>query len=285
VPYQYGTPYTLTFVKRVLVTGGLGYVGSATTQAFASDGYECLVIDKKIGLNALNLFTLIGFCRRYKPDVVVHLSAKKSVGESIKHPAQYYLNNVGSTLAVSMASALFNLPVVFASSAAIYSPTSPYAKAKLIEEKIVSNLRRYVVLRYFNIGGQDEDIKDDKSTNIFSIINSAIRADKPFFINNKETTRDYVHVKDIADANLKAAEHLLKWGSNLTTDICSMDQHTVDEIVNIYRANSIAIKVEYKNQEDVTVLPSNFRPESIGWKPTYSFKDIVQSEVWAILQP
>ena len=272
-------------MKRVLVTGGLGYVGSATTQTFALSGYGCIVVDKKIGINTLNVFSLIGLCSRYKPEVIVHLSAKKSVGESIKKPAAYYVNNVGSTLAISLVATLFRLPLVFASSAAIYAPNNPYAKGKLLEEKIVARLKRHVILRYFNIGGQDEDIKDDKSTNIFSIINSTVRTKKTFSVNDKDSTRDYVHVKDIAQANLKAAEHLLKGGNSLTTDICSNTQYSVIDILKIYSDSSVDVDVEYKNLKDVTILPEAMNQEVIDWSPTYTFKEIVQSEAWSTLKP
>ena len=71
------------------------------------------------------------------PTAIIHLSAKKSITESIKTPILYYLNNVGSTLSVAIVSKFLNIPVVFASSAAVYNPSNPYAKSKLIEEKIL----------------------------------------------------------------------------------------------------------------------------------------------------
>ena len=93
---------------------------------------------------------------------------KKSIQDSIKHPLSYYMNNLFSTLIIGITSRLFDIPVVFASSAAVYNPYNPYAKSKLLEENILKSLcKKLVILRYFNIVGKSNKTKDFRSKNHF----------------------------------------------------------------------------------------------------------------------
>jgi UDP-glucose 4-epimerase len=269
-------------MATILITGGLGYVGSATTIPLEKQGHKCILVDKKIGVNTLNILKILKIYYKEKPDAIVHLAAKKSVGESLKHPLSYYVNNVGSTLSVALVSALFRVPVVFASSAAIYSPRNPYAKGKLIEERIISNLSRYVILRYFNIGGQMAGVKDEQSANIFSIINSSVINGSTFRVNDARSTRDYVHVKDIGEANLKAVEHLLAGGGSFLTDICSDKQHSVVDILDLYKNNGIKLNIEYSNIPELTIFPTIILGHLLGWEATSTFDDIVKSEIKSV---
>ena len=155
---------------NVVVTGYCGYVGTATSEALEERGYKVVGFDKQDRNDTRNIFKLFFICLK-KPNAIIHLSAKKSIPESIKNPMSYYLNNLLSTLVVGIISRVLSVPVVFASSAAIYNPTNPYAKSKLIEEQILNLLcKKIAVLRYFNIVGKTETVYDNESTNIFSII-------------------------------------------------------------------------------------------------------------------
>jgi len=269
-------------MATILITGGLGYVGKATTIPLEKQGHKCILVDKKVGINTINILKILRIVHREKPQAIVHLAAKKSVGESLKHPLSYYLNNVGSTLSVALVSALFRVPVVFASSAAIYSPHNPYAKGKLIEERIISKLSRHVILRYFNIGGQMVSVKDEQSTNIFSIINSSVINGSTVRVNDTHSTRDYVHVKDIGEANLKAVEHLLAGGGPFLTDICSAKQHSVVDILDLYENSGIKLNIEYCNVPERTIFPTIRLGHLLGWKASSTFSDIVKSEIESV---
>ena len=269
-------------MRAVLITGGLGYIGKATAKALEDQGYLPILTDKKIGVSTENIFKIGSLIHILKPVGIIHLSAKKSIGESKKHPWAYYWNNISSTISVFILCRLFNLPVVFASSAAIYSPHNPYAKGKLIEERIISKLSKNVILRYFNIGGQMAGIKDEQSSNIFSIINASVTNGHVFKVNDVNSTRDYIHVKDIGEANLKAIEYLLAGGDSFTTDICSNKQHSVVDILNIYKNNGIKLNVEYSNISEKTIFPEITLGHLLGWKATSTFSDIVQSEIESV---
>ncbi len=260
--------------NSVIVTGSHGYVGSATVELLEMSGYKVVGIDKKINKDTRNIILFFAECFK-KPKSIIHLSSKKSIPESIKKPYAYYFNNILSTLSVGMASRVFNIPVVFASSAAVYTPYNPYARSKLIEETILKILcKRVVILRYFNLVGKTEKSQDKNGTNIFSIINNDPRIN----INNSKSTRDYVNIKDVANANLLALEYAQN-NKFLITDIFTGEQKTMLDVVQEYKNNGVEIIYDVLDLPDVTVLPKIDHRSDINWNPKISFSDSVASEV------
>jgi nucleoside-diphosphate-sugar epimerase len=260
--------------KKVLVTGSKGYVGKATEKLLLESGYQVIGFDKENSRDVRNIIKLLYFLSK-NPKAIVHLSAKKSIPESIKNPGSYYLNNTLSTLSVALASRIFKVPVVFASSAAVYNSYNPYAKSKLIEEKILKIIcKKVAILRYFNIVGKSEGISDRQGSNIFSIINK----NPNIRINSTESTRDYVHILDIAKANVLAVEYLQN-NDYILTDIFTGSQVTMVDVVDEYRANGIIVEYTVLNLPDLTVLPKIDNRNLLGWSPSYNFSDGVRSEV------
>jgi UDP-glucose 4-epimerase len=258
--------------SKVLITGSRGYVGAATKELLEDYGYEVVEVDKKINKDTRLIFKYI---RPNTLSYIIHLSAKKSIQDSIKHPLSYYMNNLFSTLIIGMTSRLFDIPVVFASSAAVYNPYNPYAKSKLLEEKILKFLcKKLVILRYFNIVGKSNKTKDDQSENIFSIINK----DPNIRINSISSTRDYIHVLDIAKANVLSIEYL-KDNDFLLTDIFTGNQFTMIDLVNEYKANGVTITYTVLNLPDLTVMPEIDNRDLLGWFPSYTFSDGIKSEI------
>ena len=255
----------------IVITGSRGYIGTATRELLEKDGYEILEIDKKIGRDTRYIYSYL----TEKPICIIHLSAKKSIPESIKKPFAYYLNNLLSTIAVGIVSRVFNIPVVFSSSAAVYKPQSPYAKGKIWEERCLRLLcPKLAVLRYFNVVGKTETIKDDDSTNVFAVIGRESKIN----INNPTSTRDYVHVMDIARSNIKAMEYL-QTNNRIFTDIFTGKQRTMFHVVQEY--DKLGHKIEYKVLDipDVSISPVLDNRSELGWKPKYTFSQAVRSEI------
>jgi UDP-glucose 4-epimerase len=246
-------------------------------------GYTCVVIDKVSGQYTQNPITMGWAFLKHRPVAVVHLSAKKSIGESIKKPITYYFNNIISTLCVTFWCQVLNTPLVFASSAAVYEPTNPYAKAKIIEEKIIKLLSKSVILRYFNIGGQSNGAIDLTSVNIFGVINRAVAGNTSFTVNDPVSTRDYTHVEDVAWANVCAVNHLLAGGVSVLTDVYTGSQHTVPEILEQYKAHGVPLLVLYGDKKDSTIYPTVKEISQIRWVPTQTFDKIIQSEIEGLI--
>jgi UDP-glucose 4-epimerase len=256
----------------VVLTGSRGYVGTATRELLEDSGYKVIEVDKKIGRNTIYLFSyLIG----EKPIGIIHLSAKKSIPESKKKPWAYYFNNILSTLSVAIVAKVSSIPVVFASSASVYTPDNAYARSKRWEEQIL-NLICYsvAILRYFNIVGKTDTVNDYGSTNLFETIkrNSSIE------INSITSTRDYVHVLDIARANVMTLEHLQN-NDSFTTDLFTGEPRTLMDVVEEYKSNGLEVKYTLLDRNDESTVPSLDNRAIFGWKPEYTFKQAIQSEI------
>lgn len=163
-------------VKKILVTGGAGYIGTHVVVALVANGYEPLVIDnfttsskksikhcqvitgKKIDLVEADVGDEEVMCRIFEQNdiaAVIHLAGYKSVNESCAEPIKYYKNNVSCTLTLIETMkkyGVFNF--IFSSSAAVYGscsvipltedcdpkPTNPYGVSKLMCEEILRSL-------------------------------------------------------------------------------------------------------------------------------------------------
>lgn len=176
-------------MKNILVTGGLGYIGSHTVVELYNHGYEPIIVDdlSNTSLNMLDgIRSITGKEPKfYREDVrnraammtilkendihsVIHFAAHKAVGESVQEPLKYYDNNIGGLVSLLEAMKLCRIKnIVFSSSCTVYgepdaSPVnetspikkanSPYGNTKQIGEEILADCRflNTVALRYFN---------------------------------------------------------------------------------------------------------------------------------------
>ncbi len=176
--------------RRILVTGGAGYIGSHTCKVLAAHGYEPVTYDNLIAGHRdavrwgpfvagdiLDSGRIAATLAEYKPEAVIHFAAFAYVGESVEDPAKYYHNNVAGTLSLLDACRATGVRnIILSSSCATYgvpetlpisesepqAPINPYGRSKLMMEHIVEDYAaaygiRYVALRYFNACGADPE--------------------------------------------------------------------------------------------------------------------------------
>ena len=161
-------------MKKIIVTGGAGFIGSHTVVELANAGYEPIIVDNYsnsdasvlVGINEIlgrKVKSYEGDCndpafmrnvfKIENPDGVIHFAAFKAVGESVKKPLEYYQNNIGSLLVLLETMKRYNCPnLVFSSSCTVYgtpdelpvteaSPVkeamSPYGYTKQVSEVII----------------------------------------------------------------------------------------------------------------------------------------------------
>lgn len=174
--------------KRVLVTGGAGYIGSHTCKHLALHGYEPIVYDNLsygykefvrwgelvIG-DILDTEKLSATLKKYQPVGVIHFASLIAVGESVQKPDIYYRNNISGSLSLLEAMRASEVQnIVVSSTCAIYGepeaaqitedapirPLNPYAVSKAVMERMLDDFGRAyglhsVSLRYFNASGAD----------------------------------------------------------------------------------------------------------------------------------
>lgn len=179
--------------RRILVTGGAGYIGSHVVLALGEAGYEVLTYDNLSTGNRESVLhgqLVVGdladkvllekTLQDFRPDAVMHFAASIEVGESVGNPLKYYRNN--SVNALNLLEALRAAGVakmIFSSTAAVYGtpeelpvteeaplqPINPYGASKMMTERFLADLAqadetfRYVSLRYFNVAGADPEAR------------------------------------------------------------------------------------------------------------------------------
>jgi len=174
--------------RKVLVTGGAGYIGSHTVRQLGEAGYDIVVYDNLSTSSAASVLygdLVIGDLKDidrlqqtfeyHRFDAVLHFAASISVPESIANPLQYYTNNTQNTLNLLRCCSAFGVKqFVFSSTAAVYGepqdnpvressptqPINPYGRSKLMSERMIQDYSlasgmNYVILRYFNVAGAD----------------------------------------------------------------------------------------------------------------------------------
>ena len=243
---------------RWLVTGGAGYIGAHVVASMAAAGHEVVVLDD-LSTGRRERVPGVAFVEGSVLDAervrtaldgvqgVVHVAAKKQVGESVADPLMYYRENLtGLGVLLEQCAAADVQRFVFSSSAAVYGavsagevqedgptiPTSPYGETKLAGEWLVrawalAHGRSGVNLRYFNVAGAGSpELGDDGIFNLVPMLFEALTsgrrpqvfgADYP--TPDGSCVRDYVHVDDIASAHQLAADLSLAPGETRTYNI------------------------------------------------------------------
>ncbi len=234
-------------MKKVLVTGGAGYIGAHTVHRLIERGYDPIVVDNLSKGHRHNVDTrrlhvldigdtgaLAQLMQSEGVTSVVHFAAFIAVGESTREPELYFSNNVGGSL--SLLSAMQHAGVrrlVFSSTAAVYgtperspitedlpfAPVSPYGESKVMVEKILKWLDqcrglRSVALRYFNACGADPGAglgeEHDPETHLIPLLLRAVRSGEPITLFGDDyDTPDGTCVRDYIHVGDLAEAHVL----------------------------------------------------------------------------
>lgn len=258
----------------------------------------------------LDLETLTSVCTSRQFSAAIHLAALKAVGESEERPEEYFATNVTGTIHVCTALAAARIPhLVFSSTAAVYAPetaalgalvaedapTAPvsvYGRTKLLAEQVIAEfvrtkkLRSAVALRYFNVAGDVGLHFVEKSPqNVFPLLARAATTGAPFGIfgddyptSDGTCVRDYIHLRDLVDAHIRALSVEMSSTLNLGTETGV----SVRELVDAFAAAAgtpLATDVRPRRAGDpAIVVASNTRArEVLGWQPTQTLHDMVRS--------
>lgn len=262
--------------KKILVTGGGGFIGSNLVRRLLGDGNSVTVLDNFLSGYRSNLdpfpsvHIIEGDVRdktavelaMQDVDVVFHLAASVGNKRSIDYPVVDAEINVLGTLNVLEAARKEGVrKIVTSSSAGIFGelktipikedhpiePDSPYGCTKLCEEKLcLSYAKLYdieaVCLRYFNVYGPNQ--RFDAYGNVIPIfVFRMLRNESLLIYGDGDQTRDFVHVDDVVQANIKAADSI---GVNGAFNIASGTRVTINRLVEmIAKENGNSIKTEY----------------------------------------
>lgn len=236
--------------KKIIITGGCGYIGSHVAQTFKQNGDKVYIIDRVYREHTLrncDSFMIsdvvsndaLSLISKLEPDIIVHCAGTSLVGPSVIDPSDYYENNVGKTIKLlNHIKDMVKKPnIIFSSSASVYgnpedipikethqlNPISPYGQTKVIIETLLRDYSKAysinsVSFRYFNASGADVNLgQEPEATHIIAKALEASISGRTFTLygddyNTPDGTciRDYIHVLDLAIAHIKASSYLEK---------------------------------------------------------------------------
>ena len=284
---------------NVVVTGAAGYIGGQITLQLRDAGHSVTGVDRRPlprHLQGTMSFVQADFdsdesYRRLldvQPEAIVHCAGTSLVGPSIKHPSDYYHNNVVKTLNLLniMMSAIPRARFIFSSSAAVYGepimtpchevdprePISPYGESKLMVEQILESYHRaygldYVAFRYFNACGADSRARHGQepgATHIIARVLESIRDNQDFVLNGIDyptpdgtCVRDYVHVEDIARAHVMALNQSVTAGVyNLGSNTGTSNREIIDAAQQV-TGDAVMIRLGENRAGDPPILTAS----------------------------
>lgn len=248
-------------------------------------------------------------------DGVLHFAARSLVGESMEDPAKYWHGNVGVSLALLDAMRKHDVKsLVFSSTAATYGepdtvpitedaptrPTNPYGASKLaIDHAITSYANAYGLgatsLRYFNVAGAHNGVGENHitETHLIPIVLQVAMGYREKIMmygddwptNDGTCVRDYIHIRDLADAHMLALESNTP-GQHKIYNLGSGAGYSVREVVEMCRevtGHPIPAEVAPRRAGDPAVLIASSEKikSELGWNPTRTDLRRIVEDAWA----
>ncbi len=315
---------------NILVVGGAGYIGSHMVKYLARAGHSVTTLDNlSTGhADAVNYGSFVlgdmadtallnHLFQTQLFDAVMHFAAFSLVGESVRHPAKYYQNNVSHTL--NLLDAMVRHGVrhfIFSSTAATFgepqherideshpqNPINAYGRSKLMVEQLLQDYDqayglKSVCLRYFNAAGADPEgelgERHEPETHLIPLVLQVAaghRAAIQVFGTDYPTpdgscVRDYIHVQDLCDAHLRALAWLARTNQSERFNLGNGDGFSVLDVIKTAQAvtgQPIVIEHAPRRAGDPARLIADARAaaQHLGWTPSHRTLEEMIADAW-----
>ena len=295
-------------MKKVLITGGAGFIGNHVAQVLLKQSLEVKIYDLKPSslskvesvqgdlLDEVQLELAAHGC-----DAIVHLAAQISVPRSIENPEETYnINITGTQNVIACAEKMGIRRVLLASSAAVYGDAtaiplkeetigtllSPYATSKYDNEHQVVLARERgleaVALRFFNVYGPNQSVQGAYAAVIPKVIETITSGQRPVIFGDGQQTRDFVHVQDVAMGIFQLLS--IDWNKvhSHVYNIATQQQISILELIDAVNLNCVELGIleapvqplfENTRIGDIQHSVANIEKirEQIEWSPTIDF--------------
>ncbi len=295
--------------KRILVTGGSGFLGTHLLRALVEQGHSVKNIDLRESKEFPTIISDVRDAEKMEAeikdvDLVFHLASLIEAGESVKFPQKFVDYNISGTVSVLEAMRKNNVPTfIFSSSAAIYGepktipiteddrtlPINPYGMTKLAMEGLISSYvasfgMTGVALRYFNLYGPEEH--HEPETHALPRFIEQIYSDQEVTVwGNGGHLRDYIHIRDIVAGHLSAisfsSEHQSKYHYfNLSTEKPASVLDLVSAIEKCLGKKARVVNHPDRPGDPRQLYASAQKAhEQMGWKAEISLEDGIAETV------
>lgn len=308
---------------KALVTGGAGFIGSTLVDMLIEDGYDVVVIDNE-SADSNEQFYYNPKANNYKldicdydatrklydgVDVVFHLAAESRIQPCIEYPVRAIkTNTLGTGVVLQCAREAGIKRVIYSSTSACYglknSPPmvetmpldclNPYAFTKIAGEDLCKMYSMMfgletIIFRYFNVYGERSPIRGQYAPVIGVFMRQRDAGELITVVGDGEQRRDFVHVKDVARANLLAAEftppeymvtdnivyNSWKWGEIF--NIGSGENYSINEIATMVGGEKTHIPPR-EGEARHTLANTKKANTVLGWNPTLYVRDWINSK-------
>jgi len=297
-------------MKKVVVTGGAGFIGSHLAEELAAQGYAVVILDdfstgRKENIASLrqkknvefvqgSITDLSGLQKLFGGiDCVFHQAAMARVPRSIEDPITVNQVNITGTLNVLVAARDQGVKkMVFASSSSVYgdaatlpqredmipSPLSPYALTKLTGEHYGIIFKQLyglstVCLRYFNVYGPGQDPHSQYAMVIPAFIDRAANNLPPVIHGDGEQSRDFTFIGDVVKANILAAESTAEGVYNIGSGRSITIKQLAEKIIQLMRKDLKPLHDKPRPGDVRHALADISRAKSFGYEPEWSLED------------
>ena len=296
---------------KILVTGGLGFIGSHIVDALITQGHEVVVVDNlttgfKRNARLSAKFYEVNVCdedlsivfEKERPEIVYHQAAQTIVTSSVADPIFDLQANIGGSLNIILNCVRYNVKkIIYASSGgAVYgepeylpldenhpiNPISQYGISKHTVEHYLYlyNLQfglNYTVLRYSNVYGPRQNSKAEAGV-VAIFAGKILGGEQPTIFGSGDKTRDYIHVEDVVAANLAALEKGNNTIYNIGTGKETTDQGIFDTIAQILEYDNTPHYAPLRKGEIKRIyLDCTKASNELGWQPKIPLGEGLQS--------
>lgn len=269
-------------MHRVLVTGGLGFIGSHLVDSLVNQGYDVDVVDNLSSgsmdnqnrkVKNLHVMNVVDFCKVYKThyDVIFHLANNARIAHSFYIPEETLLNNYQSTIAVLQYMTMHcntSTKLFYASSSTTEFTdrfNNPYTLSKFHADEVLKLYGMhygidYSIVKFYNAYGSMREKDLGQYTTIIRKFKQLVQEGKPLTVyGDGSKRRDFTHIHDTIDALLI----LLKQNQHESVyHIGTGRNYTIKEIAEAFKH-----PIEYVEDRSYELLETKANPNVPGWKP------------------